>query len=100
MYKLCIARTPIMAFGGATSGTLLTPGGNVTVDQNESVLAKAMSAYEEASSLPQKLEALRGGVVIKLALNQSGSKFLQKVLENANSQIIQCLLDEISPMLP
>ena len=32
-------------------------------------IAKAMSAYEEASTLPQKLEALRGGVVIKLALN-------------------------------
>jgi hypothetical protein len=47
-----------------------------------------MSAFEEASTQSQKLEALKGGVVIKLALNQTGSKFLQKVLENANSLVI------------
>jgi hypothetical protein len=55
--------------GSSTSNNLL-------IDQNESVLIRSMSAYEEASTQAQKLEALRGGVVIKLALNQTGSKFL------------------------
>ena len=49
---------------------------NLHLDQNESVLMKAMASYEEAVTLPQKLEAIKGGVVIKLALNQTGSKFL------------------------
>ena len=47
-----------------------------------------MSAFDEAPTQVKKLEALKGGVVIKMALNQTGSKFLQKVLENANSQVI------------
>jgi hypothetical protein len=55
--------------GSSTSNNLL-------IEQNESVLIRSMSAYEEASTQAQKLEALRGGVVIKLALNQTGSKFL------------------------
>lgn len=38
--------------------------------------------------------------MVKLALSQAGSKFLQKVLENANPQIVQYLLNEITPMLP
>jgi len=42
---------------------------SLIADQNETVLTKAMSAYEDASNQSQKLEALRGGVVIKLALN-------------------------------
>lgn len=54
------------------------------LEQNDAALVKAMSAYEEASTQAAKIDALKEGVVVKLALNQTGSKFLQKVLENAN----------------
>lgn len=42
-----------------------------------------MCNYEEANTQGQKLEVLKGNV-IKLAVNQTGSKFLQKLLDNAN----------------
>jgi hypothetical protein len=46
-----------------------------------------MCKFEEASNLTSKLEALKGNV-IKLAINQTGSKFLQRLLDNANPQIV------------
>jgi hypothetical protein len=57
-----------------------------------------MCQFEEAGSQGAKLDSLRGNVV-KLAVNQTGSKFLQRLLDNANPLIVQFLLDEISPML-
>lgn len=67
---------------------------NVLIDQNESILVKIMCNYEEATSQVQKLNSLKGNV-IKLSINQTGSKFLQRLLDNANPQIVQFLLDEI-----
>eukprot|EP00347_Sterkiella_histriomuscorum_P024135 403332189 len=72
---------------------------NVLIDQNESILVKIMCNYEEATSQVQKLNSLKGNV-IKLSINQTGSKFLQRLLDNANPQIVQFLLDEIQSHLP
>lgn len=58
-----------------------------------------MCTYEEATNQLQKLDSLKGNV-IKLAINQTGSKFLQRLLDNANPQIVQFLLDEITVLLP
>lgn len=38
--------------------------------------------------------------MVKLAANQTGSKFLQRLLDNANPQIVQFLLMEIQELLP
>ena len=36
----------------------------------------------------------------RLAVNQTGSKFLQRLLDNANPQIVSYLLSEIEEYLP
>lgn len=58
-----------------------------------------MCKYEEAQSQQHKLDALKGNVM-KLAVNQTGSKFLQRLLDNANPQIVTFLLNEIQTVLP
>jgi hypothetical protein len=58
-----------------------------------------MCKYEEAGTQSQKLEALTGSIY-QLAVNQTGSKFLQRLLDNANPQIVSFLLKEIEMALP
>lgn len=58
-----------------------------------------MCKYDEATNQAQKLECLKGNI-IKLAVNQTGSKFLQRLLDNANPQIVQFLLSEADLSLP
>lgn len=48
---------------------------HVLIDQNESILVNIMCKYEEMTSHSQKLDILKGNIV-KLAVNQTGSKFL------------------------
>ena len=69
------------------------------IDQTESVLVNVMCKYEECGNQQQKLEILKENI-IKLAVNQTGSKFLQRILDNANPQIVQFLLAEVEQCLP
>ena len=69
------------------------------IDQSESVLVNVMYKYDECNSQQQKLDILKDNI-FKLAENQTGSKFLQRVLDNANPQIVQFLLSEVQLCLP
>lgn len=73
---------------------------NVLIDKNESLIFQVMSNYEQTRNLTQKLDLLKGGKVKLLAIHQTGSKFLQKILDNANPQTIEFILKEVLPEFP
>ena len=65
------------------------------MDQNENQLFQIIKQYDECQNQGQKLDILRGSVH-KLALTQTGSRFLQKQITKANSNIVAFFLEEVS----
>ncbi len=72
--------------------------GDMLIQQDESFLAYLIQSYEEASGQQQRFDILKGNV-LGMTTNQTGSKFLQRLLDNANPTQVQFLLIEIEDHL-
>ena len=64
------------------------------MDSKESFIYNLIKDYEDSSGQNDKLSVLKGSIM-KLALTQTGSRFLQKQLTKANTTLVEFLLEEI-----
>lgn len=51
--------------------------------------------YDSTTNVQHKLNTLKGSIY-KLAVGQTGSRFLQRVLKQASSQVVSFILDEVA----
>lgn len=84
--------------GSEPLGTLPFYPVKYPLENREQATNKIINAYESAPTLALKLSALRD--VADLVTSQTGSKFLQKIIENASPQLVIHLVSQLSHRLP